>query len=313
MRKSLISLFIICIFVYSFANIVYGFGHEDHDKQMEYVLFGDEEYSKNNPGKKADIITALHYATYFCIDQFNYNKQAAEDDKKLSYLRDERKVPGLPKSVETEINFNVFGEKHRFYTHRGWNYNYNQAELQKSHWETRKELLIATVKKEFDPGLVNNVLSFFGNDDAELVTENYEKKCEYFAELLYYIHILGDHIYDHAELEKSGRKEDQPYIVKDLIISIGGSQDSATIIHELKECLQSLFGKKQVKTLLSALDGIEKEIDNVRYVEGKEGGLNTVGRYLAYSSYAQRILDTLHDYIPDLLKNEAFFSRVFAG
>lgn len=313
MKKIVYRLLICGILICSFTNMVLGFGHEEHDKQMEYVIFGDEEYSKNNPGERADVVTSLHYATYFCVDQFNYNKQAVEDDRKLAFLRNDRKVPGLPQNVENELNYTAFGEKHRIYTHRGWDHSYSPTELEKSHWETRKKLLIATVKKEFDPGIVNNVLSFFGNNDAEVLTDNYDAKCEEFAALLYYIHLLGDYIYDNEELKKSGSKEDQPYMVKDLIIALGGTRNNETIIHDLKECLQSLFGKKKSKALIAELDRIETKIDYVLYEESKVGGLNTVGRYLEYSSYGQEVLDTLHDYIPELLREEAFFSRVFSS
>ena len=313
MKRILSIILVFCSVLLLLPYNAFGSGHEEHDKQMEYVVFGDEDYSKNHPGKIADIVTSLHYATYFCIDQYNYNKQAASDDQKLAFLKD-RNVSGLPKNVVDYINYNAFGEKHRLYTHRGWSYSYSSTELQKSHWETRKEILIATVKKEFDPGLANNVLSFFGNDGAQSVTENFDSKCKRFAELLYYIHLVGDHIYDHEELEKSGLKEDQPYSVKDLIIYLGGTRDDATIIHDLKVCLNSLFSdQKDVNSLIKELDRIEKEIDTVRYVEGKVGGLNTVGRYMKYSSYAQDVLEALHEYVPDLLRNEAFFARVFYG
>lgn len=313
MNKKILSIFLLCAVLCSLTNTAYGFGHEDHDKQMEYAIFGDEEYSKNNSGEIADVVTSLHYATYFCIDQFNYKKQAVEDDRKLAFLKNDRKVPDLPQNVVDEINYNAFGEKHRLYTHRGWNFGYTDAELKKSHWEVRKKILISTVEKEFDPGIINDALSFFGFDDAEKQTENFDSKCENFAELLYYIHLLGDHIYDHEELEHSGLGDEHPYYIKDLIIYLGGTRDNATIIHDLKECLHSLFSdqKKKVKPLIKKLDDIEKKIDDVRYVEGKEGGLNTVGRYMKYTSYAQEVLDALHDYLPQLLKNEIFFSSVF--
>lgn len=301
-----------CILLFSFTEVVFAFGFKEHNELTEYAIFGDREYSKKHSNYE-DVIMSFHCAAYLCVDQFNYSAHSAEDDERLATLQG-RKIPDLPKSVEAELNYNAFGEKHRLYTHRGWNYSYSQAELEKSHWELRKNILISTVKKEFDPGIANHVLSFFGNDDAEALTENFDKKCEYFAELLYYCHILGDHIYDNKEMkDKNGSNPERPYYIKDLIISIGGTRENTTIIHDLKECLQSLFGKKKAQSLISKLDTIEENIDYVRYIEGKDGGLNTVGRYIKYSSYAQEVLDALHDYVPDLLKDEAFFSRVFVS
>ena len=280
---------------------------------MEYVIFGDEKYSDNHPGEKADVVKSLKYATYFCIDQFNYSKNDKnnKDDEKLAFLKG-RHVPNLPNSVSDDINYTDSGSHHRYYTHRGWNHQYTKEQLTKSHWNTRKQLLINTVKKEFDPGFFNSVLSVFGNDKALAVTEHFDSKCEKFAELLYYIHILGDHIYDYEKLKKSGSTDDQPYTVKDMIIYIGGSRDDATVIHDLKECIDTLFSDNdRARLMKEKLDRIEKEIDKIRYEEGRIGGLNTVGRYKKYAKFAQDILDVLHKYIPDLLKNEAFFSRVF--
>ena len=313
MKKTISVILVCCLMLCAFTEEAFAFGFKEHNEWTEYAIFGDKHYSQRYPDEKNNPVMSLHCATYLCVDQFNYNAHPDEDDERLAILQ-RRNIPGLPKSVENDLNYTAFGEKHRTYTHRGWNYSYSDTELKKSHWELRKKLLIATVKKEFDPGIVNDFLSFLGNDNAESLTKNFDKKCEYFAELLYYCHILGDHLYDNKELkDKSGGNLDRPYYVKDLIIYIGGTRDNATIIHDLKECVQSLFGKKKAQSLISELDRIEKNIDYVRYEEGKDGGLNTVGRYIEYSSYAQSVLDALHDNLPGLLNDEPFFTRVFTN
>lgn len=284
---------------------------DKHNHQMEYVLFGDENYSKQLPenSKAKDKIISLQAATYLCIDQFNYNRQPDSDDEKLRILK-RRRIPGLPENVKDGINFND-SSHHRFYTHRGWNHKYTVPELEKSHWIQRKDLLISTVRKEMDPGPVNSFLSFLGNENARSITNNFESKCEALAELIYYIHLLGDHNYDYENEKKKAALETTTYKIEDIIIYIGGADKTEeTIVNDLNACLKTLFSDQpaELGRLKTEINEIDMDIYKIRK---SDGGINTVGKYLEYAATAEKLLEILHKFIPGLLRQEAFFYEAF--
>ena len=97
-----------------------------------------------------------------------------------------RDIPNFPKSME-EFNFWDSPARHRYYTHRGW----NLGDEDKAHWSVRQQLLLNTIDKELFS--TENVIAGFFSDVFQ--RDNYEKKQrESFAILLYYVHILGDHL-----------------------------------------------------------------------------------------------------------------------
>lgn len=122
----LILIFIICI---STAMPAYAHNRDEHDEDLEYVLFGDREYKKTHKANTTAVtkIKALEDAAYLCVDQFNGSGKDA-----LKNLQKE-KVPDIPETID-EIDFKS-NSAHRYYTHRGWNVTTNPD---KAHWSTRK-------------------------------------------------------------------------------------------------------------------------------------------------------------------------------
>lgn len=175
MKRKLIAIIGVIIFLLQATPLAYAHNRTEHDKQLEKVLFGRDNYHASQPKKEQDAIEALKCAVYLCIDQFNNS-----GEQELKTLKD-YKVPNLPKKV-ADINF--FGNyTHRKYTHLGWVPVMTPTE---GNWSTRKEILLSTVNKVFDFGWTSG-FSFLG-----ITSLDYSEQCDAMAALLYYIHILGD-------------------------------------------------------------------------------------------------------------------------
>ena len=119
MKKWIYSLFIIAVIIVSTSMCTYAFSHTRHDDYLEQVLFGPGKY--NGPAEGKAIINRLDAASYLTIDQFN-----GSGKKQLQTLK-EAKIIGIPKSI-VEIDYSASGNgedsNHRTYTHRGWDYSY---------------------------------------------------------------------------------------------------------------------------------------------------------------------------------------------
>ena len=140
---------------------------DEHDKLMLDVLFKHFKEIDNDKSVQ-DEIKAIECACYLTIDQFNESGQKA-----LDTLNDYG-VKGIPKNI-SGIKISASPNTHRSYTHRGWDYPYSG--VQGEQWPNRQAVMVNTVGTIFD----------FNGDT---------KKQESFCKLLYYIHILGDHMDD---------------------------------------------------------------------------------------------------------------------
>ena len=81
-----------------------------------------------------------------------------------------------------------------------------------------------------------------------------------------------------------------------------------SVISELQEVVVELFGQEEASDIVRDLDTINSEVvkllnypDAMRTQEGID----------QYKGYAKKVLNTLSDYIPNLLKETDFFSKVF--
>ena len=88
--------------------------------------------------------------------------------------------------LNTDNGSSITANTHRKYTHLGWNYKYQNPD--EEFWPKRKQLLIDTV-----------YWVLFNRDTilAEIpIRWDYksDEQCEAFCAVVYYIHILGDHI-----------------------------------------------------------------------------------------------------------------------
>lgn len=124
MAKRIFSVFLMILLCISLQPSAFAHDKDEHYEELEYVLFGNRHYKDTHP-VHAKIIQAIEDATYLAIDQFN-----GQGTQELDRLRNEG-IPGLPSSI-AEINFSA-NYSHRFFTHRGWNVNYDV----KSHSQVR--------------------------------------------------------------------------------------------------------------------------------------------------------------------------------
>ena len=246
-----------------------------HDALMLKILFKNFKVVENDSSIQ-DEIKALECASYLAIDQFNGNGQ-----KDLDFLLNYG-VKGIPEDVSS-ISYKGGGD-HRSHTHRGW--DFSLYTLTKDLWPTRKQILLNTADKVFD----------FQGEEA---------KKNSFCALLYYIHILGDHMADKNHKVKNGLKMD-----------VGGkNKDKEDIIHELLKHIRILFADQKhthkYRGLTTALG-----IYNSRLAElvQSEGGINTDEKFQQKQKYVKTLVeDVLPNYLPEMLKNEQFFYKTFYG
>ena len=280
-----------CTFFNSFVS--YSYGHSKHDLIMKKILFGNE--NKFFSGDKAKKMQALEYASYLCVDQFN-----GEGSYKLECLRKDMHITNIIKSIY-EINYpNTFVDKentHRRYTHQGWNYNGfrhlkipNTDIFEDANWNKRKKILLETCKKVFD-------------FDFQLV--GYDKKCDAFCSLIYYIHLIGDYHEISESEDKYGNykmnSDKHPYM-----IPLYKRNDSVNILNALEENFKTLFSKQKeddnYKKLLSpSLSEISKIKDRLRLECS----------YNEFKEICNDLIKVLEENVPELLKREDFFRNVF--
>ena len=290
MKQNKLLYVVISLFLVLFLSVpVQAHKREGHDADLEYVLFGSTEYKATHP-IDADRIQALEDATYLCVDQFNGN-----GTKELENLK-AASIPGIPNSI-SEIDYKS-NYQHRSETHRGWNLNY-----EKSNWPMRQQILYNTVETE----LFSNDKSVFSwlpwkkGKDSE--GNSYKEKCTAFCEMLYYIHIIGDHI------------EADKYTALAYIDPLTQLHDKNNpgVIPDLISCCSILFKDQEnsytYKDFIQEMESLQEDSNRLT---SSRGGINTEEKFEEYHQCAEDLLDLMAMYIPKLLKNESFFKDSFA-
>lgn len=278
-------VFLIVIQMLIPCSVSFAFDADEHDSYMSQVLFGDEAFADSKSTKIQNYVKMFEYASYLSIDQFNGNGQ-----DKLTFLK-KQKVKGLPKLSEIDFTSN---STHRSYTHRGWNFTYvvqKGQKTDKANWSARKNILRSTANCVFDFGFFNEL---FGK---------YCDKNDAFCELIYYVHILGDHL------------EADKYTVEDLIIPCARanySESNPDIFGDLSAAFTVLFSdQKDSLTYSSLTSEMDTLAEKARTLAGTTGGINTDEKFEEYHQYEEDLMDLLIAYVPLLLKEEDFFSEVF--
>lgn len=253
----------------------YAHGYDTHNRELSYILFGTEYYP--NETKAAKTFDLLCKAVYLAVD---YTTQ----DNGYIYIEDLKKygVKGLP-SIES-IQF-AGNQYHQRYTHLGWNNTYVND---KANWEERKRLLTLTVEK-------------MGNFRKE------ERiKIDAFSALCYEIHVLGDHIGD-TESTKYTRlrlTSEPDYKGQEVNPDSDGPFNNPTLYTYLLYHIQRLFREqKSSSEYIELIRYLNKNKDYFRY--------NDLKSYDEIRQLAIETKETLHKYIPELLKRETFFERMF--
>ena len=274
--KQICALFFASAFIVLNIFSASAYEKDEHNKMMCDVLFKNFKTIENDKDV-ADEIKALEYASYLAIDQFNGNGQS-----ELDYLKNYG-VKEIPKLSEIDYSG---GSYHRRATHRGWDGEINIYEgATLDRWIIRKKILINTADKIFD---------FKGN----------KEKRESFCAIIYYIHILGD------------RLSDKKYYVNTEIMELGGRTDELDITNELIKHFEILF--KDIKNthrhkyqhVISKLELYNSKISELMKEYEKDGKMSDEN-FKLYQKYAEDINEVLRDNLPEMLKNEDFFSEVF--
>lgn len=270
--KKLLSTILLIILLCEVACIpASAFERPEHDNYTECVLFGEFHSNALNE-KQQNAIKLLDCALYLTIDQFN-----GYGVGEYSTLKDAG-VVNLPELYE--INFTANSSTHRSYTHRGWDFNYQDD---KANWEVRKEILRSTTKKVF-PGFIN------------------DKQCDAFCALLYYVHIVADGIYDTS------------YKKTDLQMPVGGraGRDNQDAIQEILKILPLIFPSQTNKLTYIRLVVSLKSLDfKMTKLNTSTGGINTKEKFDEYHSYTEEVRQVLYARIYRLLQKEPFFINVF--
>lgn len=130
------------------------------------------------------------------------------------------------------------------------------------------------------------------------------QKCQALSELIYYVHIIGDH----NEAEKYSALT---YI--DPLTSLN-DRDNPGVIPDLIKCCETLFeDQKDTYTYEDFIQELEELRDESDRVTNSRGGVNTEEKFETYHQYSNDLLETLATYIPKMLKKEDFFKESFFG
>lgn len=278
MKKIIIYIVCAVLLVGSFVTKVSAGDKYEHDQALKSVLIGSKSTFDNKNALGS--LQLLQDASQLAIDS---NQQQATLDK----LRNE--VKGLPKSVAEFNGKGTGGKTHRNYTHKGWDYDYGNNDL--AHWkDMRKDILLKTVNDVFDFGLLSG-MPFC----------DYDEKCNSFAALVYYVHI----IVDHTSNQRFYKEYEEIPLIK-------GKYDSFGIIEELEKHCGILFSDiKDTKEYNRLMLDLKERKRAIRKVYLSRNDLFNEENYEIYHGEANRLMEDLKSDIPKLLEKEKFFSEVF--
>ena len=285
MKKRSICWALALLMVMPLAIPASGHDKKGHDKIIESILFGKENYKDTlaKDSKEYEALDSLEKAVAICLDQYN-GSYAAE----LNDLND-RGIPGIPDNIE-KIDF-TGNQHHRRYTHRGWNFQYT-TDL--AHWDMRKTLLLQTV---------NHVFKFKKKmvltDRWPFMTSEYKDQCEAFAMFLYYLHILGD--YDDAKEKK---------VIIGNVIPLAREHpgdDNEDIFWELDKVLPIIFQSSSGDV---AYKGLEQDI---KLLAQEARGLGELSdeNFQQYCTITEDLIEKLESKAPEFLKEEPYFIKIF--
>ena len=255
------------------------------------MLFGDKYFR----GKDQEAIKkrqAIEYASQICIDQFGKSHSS------MLVLLQER-VPRLKSVTLESINLDASALNHRQHTHLGWDYPYTNNALNDhwsdTMWPARKEVMLATMEHVFN---FNGIPSVFDP------IVDYNDQCKAFCSLIYYVHLLGDHL---EFTLSSYHRSSNGVLGKDQVIPLGSSRGDS-LISELIKCLPVLFPNQDYSELERKLSEANSQICSLH---NKSDYLQTETGFLEYHQQAENVLEILHDHLPGLLKQEDYFKKAF--
>ena len=159
-----ISIIICLLIVFSFNNKVLACDENQTNTYIAQIIFGDDAIKMSNN----EDVKILMNALYLCSEQSDNS-----GNEKIEYLKS-KNVSNIPNIS----SINLSTKNLLSIAHNSWDYDNSKK------FEKRKEILINSVNKVFDFGLINNLFP------------NKNDKCTSFAAMLYYSHILSDYLAD---------------------------------------------------------------------------------------------------------------------
>lgn len=258
------------------------FEGDEHDEILEKILFGKivltsserkVEYFSNLYTERQSL-RALELASFLTVDLYSATRRKGINT--LPALRSYR-IGGLPQNIE-EIIYDD-GPLHGRYSHLGWNHDYGGEDQVR--WETRKKILLETTEKVFNFSFLPTRI--FG----------YDKRCDSFSALVYYIHIIADY--------QAG--EDHEINLMPLAAKNPNSKNP-DVFYELIYHLRILFDDEDSYTYGAMMGEIQELAESARKELAMNGSIDT-------QQYANELIDKLENNIYKLLRNEPFFKKVF--
>lgn len=169
MRKVKIFICTLIALVFFVQTPVEACNKTQSETYIEQLIFGNDAGKYNNNTNKKLLLDAV----YLCCEQCDGHGQ---NEINLLHKYDIKTI-----STIQEIDLK---EKQLYkYLHNSWDAENDTNQIKK----IRKTVLQDTVNKVFDFGFFSNIFNSRGG------------KCDYFSALLYYFHILADHIADNPE------------------------------------------------------------------------------------------------------------------
>lgn len=179
MKKRWSAFLLAIVLLFSLSSTAFACDEKQTNTYITQILFGDRAQSKSSDENVRMLLAAL----YLCSEQADNLGQ-----DKIDFLK-QHKVSGVPNLT----SLNIKGTQLLECSHNAWESEYARASKNQA---SRRTVLRNTVNKVFDFGFFNNL---FGSSSG---------KCDSFAALLYYSHILSDYLADdpsETEIAINGR------------------------------------------------------------------------------------------------------------
>lgn len=200
MIKRICTIFFVLLLLFSSGNTVSACDENQINTYVPQILFGDSASSKVYDKNVQMLLSAL----YLCSIQAD-----GDGEDKIKYLK-QQKVSGISELSKLDID----GKEVLECSHNTWEYEFERA---KGKQKKRKEVLQNTVNEIFDFGLLNNL---FGSKKG---------KCNSFAAMLYYSHILSDYLADEpTETAVNVKGKEVPSYAGETIVELNGNKPSFT-------------------------------------------------------------------------------------
>lgn len=200
MIKRIWALLLSCLLFFSSATTAVACDEKQTTTYVLQILFGKSSSRKASNENTQMLLSAL----YLCSMQAD-----GSGEEKVKYLK-QRKVSGVSKLEKLDISGKTLLEC----SHNTWEHECVRVKRQQ---KNRKEVLQNTVNKICDFGFINNLVG------------SKKGKCNSFAALLYYSHILSDYLAaEPSETHVNIKGKEVPSYTGDAVVKLNGNKPSFT-------------------------------------------------------------------------------------